>query len=174
MSTRPGALTWLARAASLAGVLFAVAACATLDKGGDPNVSAWNTTWPTAPDHAYWGTWESPSAGTWLQIDANGEGAFFRAAREPDSGWIRTPLRVVPSQWGGGWDFVTESGAHYRLRGTGDDWIAVSGPGGERRYVRAALPPEVGAAAPYRAPSAPDARPEFNTDEDWADSWWPF
>ena len=90
------------------------------------------------------------------------------------AGWVKTPLRVVPSQWGGGWDFVTEAGARYRLRGAGEDWIAVSGPGGEQRYARAALPEEAWAAAPYQPPSAPDGRPEFNTDESFVDSWWPF
>lgn len=174
MSARPGPFTRLARAALFAVALFAVAACAALEKGGNPNVSAWHAIWPTPPDHAYWGTWQAPAGDAWLEIDSNGEGALFRAGSEQESGWIRTPLRVVPSQWGGGWDFVTESGARYRLRGAGDDWIAVSGPGGAQRYVRAALPAEVWAAAPYRPPSAQNTPPEFNTDESWADSWWPF
>ena len=165
------ALHPLARVAWLAAALI-VAGCASLGKGGDPNVSAWNATWPTPPDHAYWGTWQSSDA--WLQIESSGEGALFRAEREPESGWVRVPLRVVPAQWGGGSDFVTESGARYRLRGAGDDWIDVSGPGGEQRYARAALPAEVWSAAPYRPPSAQDSPSEFNTDESFVDSWWPF
>jgi hypothetical protein len=152
-------------------VLLLIAACGSLGKGGDPHVSAWNSQWPTAPDHAYWGTWQSESDADWLQIDANGEGNLFREEKEPP-GWVKTPLRVVPSQWGGGSDFVTESGARYRLRGAGDDWIAVSGPGGERRYLRAALPEDVLAATSYRPPSTPDAQPAFNTDEEI--DWWPF
>jgi hypothetical protein len=163
----------LGRAALLAATLLA-AACATLGKGGDANVSAWNAVWPTPPDHAYWGTWQSPAADSWLQIESNGEGAVFRAAGEPEAGWIRTPLRVVPAQWSGGWDFVTESGVRYRLRAAGEGWIAVSGPGGEQQYTRAALPPEVWAAAPYRPPSAQGGPPEFDTEENWVDSWWPF
>ena len=147
-------------------------ACGSLGKGGDPQVSSWNAVWPTAPDHSYWGAWKSNSADTWLQIESTGEGALFRAAGDPAS-WVRTPLRVVPSQWGGGWDFVTEAGARYRLRGAGEDWIAVSGPGGEQRYVRAALPEEVAAAAPYRPRSAEDTAPAFTTDEE-SNWWWPF
>jgi len=157
----------------LCAALF-VAACTTPGKGGDPNVSSWNTLWPTSPDHAYWGTWQSPAADAWLRIDSTGEGLLFRPAAEPETGWVRTQLRVVPSQWGGGWDFVTETGARYRLRGAGDDWIAVSGPAGEQRYARGSLPADVAAAAPYRPPSAEDSRLEFNTDEDWFQSIWPF
>jgi hypothetical protein len=160
---RPG---WLA-------VTLLVAACSSISKGGDPQISSWNAVWPTAPDHAYWGTWKSPSADAWLQIESTGEGALFREAGEP-AGWVRTQLRVVPSQWRGGWDFVTEAGTRYRLRGTGDDWIAVSGPGGEQRYARATLPAEVSAATPYRPSSADEGQAAFNTDENWADSWWPF
>jgi hypothetical protein len=165
-------MTACAQAASLAALLL-VAACGSLGKGGDPHISGWHATWPTAPDHAYWGTWKSGSADVWLQIQSTGEGVLFREAGEPP-GWVKTPLRVVPSQWGGGWDFVTEAGARYRLRGASEDWIAVSGPGGEQRYARAALPEEAWAAAPYQPPSAPDGRPEFNTDESFVDSWWPF
>lgn len=165
------ALRPLARVAWLAAALI-VAGCASLGKGGDPNVSAWHATWPTPPDHAYWGTWQSSD--TWLQIESSGEGALFRAAGEPEPGWIRVPLRVVPARWGGGWDFVAKSGARYRLRGAGDDWIDVSGPAGEQRYARGSLPADVAAAAPYRPVSAEDSRPEFNTDEDWAQSIWPF
>lgn len=153
-------------------VTFLVAACGSIGKGGDPNISSWNAVWPTAPDHAYWGTWQSPSAETWLQIDATGEGALFGATGEP-AGWVKTPLRVVRARWGDGWDFVTESGARYRLRGAGEDWIAVSGPGGEERYARAPLPEEASGAVPYRPRSAPDAQPEFNTDEE-SNWWWPF
>jgi hypothetical protein len=154
-------------------VTMLVAACGSISKGGDPQISSWNAVWPTAPDHAYWGAWKSPSADAWLQIESTGEGALFREAGEP-AGWVRTPLRGVPSQWGGGWDFVTEAGNRYRLRGAGDDWIAVSGPGGEQRYARATLPEEVWAAAPYRPRSAVEGQAEFDTDESWVDSWWPF
>jgi hypothetical protein len=151
-----------------------LAACAAPTRVGDPNISPWNTLWPTAPDHAYWGTWQSPAADAWLQIDSNGEGGLFRPTSEPEAGWVRTPLRVVPSQWGSGWDFVTEAGVRYRLRGAGDDWITVSGPGGEQRYSRAVMPADVAAAPPFQPASLQGAGHEFNTDEDWADSWWPF
>lgn len=164
-------MTAVSRAAVLAAALL-VAACATPGKAGDPNVSSWNVLWPIPPDHAYWGTWQSPAADTWLEIDSNGEGSLFRPAVAPETGWTRMQLRVVQAQWGG-WDVVTESGARYRLRGAGENWIAVSGPGGEQRFARAGLPAEVGAATPYRQ-TAGDERPEFNTDEEWIDSWLPF
>ncbi len=161
------------RAAVLLAAVLLVAACATPGRDGDPSTSSWSVLWPTSPDHAYWGTWQSPAADAWLEIDSNGEGWLFRTAAEPETGWTRTPLRVVPAQWGGGWDLVTEAGARYRLRGAGDDWIAVSGPAGEQRYGRAALPAEVGSAAPRR-PATTGDRPEFNTDEEWINSLWPF
>jgi hypothetical protein len=155
----------------LAAALF-VAACGSISKGGDPLVSSWHAVWPTPPDHAYWGTWKSESDDVWFQIEGTGEGNVYRQEGEP-AGWVRTPLRVVKPQWGEGWDIVTESGVRYRLRGAGDDWIAVTGPGGERRFARAALSEEVLAASLYRPPSSEDPKPAFTTEEE-SDWWWPF
>ena len=169
---RAGGFSWGLRVRAAAALLL-VAACGAVPRHGDPSVSAWNAVWPTPPDHAYWGTWKSGADEVWLQIESTGEGNLFRDKGAP-AGWVKTPLRVVRQQWGAGWDFVTESGARYRLRGTGEDWIVVAGPGGERRFMRAALPEEVLAATAYRPPSAQDARPEFTTGESWVDSWWPF
>lgn len=161
----------LHRGVWLAAALF-VAACGSISKGGDPLVSSWHAVWPTPPDHAYWGTWKSESDDVWFQIEGTGEGNVYRQEGEP-AGWVRTPLRVVKPQWGEGWDIVTESGVRYRLRGAGDDWIAVTGRGGERRFVRAALPEEVLAASLYRPPSSEDPKPAFTTEEE-SDWWWPF
>jgi hypothetical protein len=36
------------------------------------------------------------------------------------------------------------------------------------------MPADVAAAPPFQPASLQGAGHEFNTDEDWADSWWPF
>jgi hypothetical protein len=161
----------LLRAATLATALFS-AACGSISPGGDPREVPWNTLWPTPPDPAYWGTWKSGSEDRWLQIEGSGEGFLYRDDNK-ESQWVKTPLRVVRPTWGSGWDLVTEPGAHYRAQSSGDNWIAVSGPGGEQRFERAALPEEVAAAAPFRQRESGGTPPAFTTDEE-SDWWWPF
>ena len=160
----------VARAAALALLLLATA-CGTVSKGGDPQQGSWNTLWPTPPDPVYWGTWKSASGESWLGIDSSGEGYLYREEAK-ESGWVRTPLRVVKPQWGSGWDLVTEAGPRYRMQGAGENWISVSGPAAEGRYERAALPDDVAAAVSHRQREGASV-PAFSTDEDSA-WWWPF
>jgi hypothetical protein len=160
----------IARPAAVA-LLLLLAACGSISKGGDPQQGSWNTLWPTAPDPAYWGAWKSDANGSWLGINSSGEGYLYRDEGK-ESGWVRTPLRVVKPRWGSGWDLVTEAGARYRMQGETENAILVSGPGVDGRFERAALPDEVAAAAPrQQVEGAP--KPAFSTDEDNA-WWWPF
>jgi hypothetical protein len=157
------------RAALVATALLG-AACGSTP--GNPREVRWNTLWPTPPDPAYWGTWKSGADDGWLQIEGSGEGFLFRSEpKEPR--WVKTPLRVVKPTWGSGWDLVTQTGARYRVQSSADGWIAVSGPDGEQRYERAALPEEVAAAAPFQETETGTAAPAFSTDEE-SDWWWPF
>jgi hypothetical protein len=167
----PSSVHTLARTGAVA-LLLLVAACGNISKGGDPQESRWNMLWPTPPEAAYWGTWKSANDGSWLGIDSAGEGYFYRDGGK-ENGWVKIPLRVVKPRWGSGWDLVTEAGARYRMPAAGpENRIAVTGPGEDGRFERAALPDEVAAAPLYpRTEGAPAAT--FSTDDDGA-SWWPF
>ena len=152
-------------------VTLCVAACSSTPASINPREMSWNTVWPTPPDHAYWGTWKSGSEHSWLQIDGSGEGFIFRDDGK-EAQWIKTPLRVVKPTWGSGWGLLTEAGAKYRMESAGDG-IAVSGPDGEQRYQRAALPEDVATATLFRQSEPGAVPPTFETDEE-SDWWWPF